>query len=82
MMLVDAAKKSIFKQVMTVVTGTHNDTWRITSEQYKEQLGSFMRDALGFAGNLQVLKEQNDQKAESKKSEAYRRSQISKGRDP
>ena len=60
MVLADAAKKSVFKNVMTVLSGRHNDTWRLTLDQYKENLGSFMRDALSFAGNLCLLKEQSE----------------------
>lgn len=47
-MLEVAAKKSVHKQVLTVVTGKHNDTWRVCTI-YKEQISKFMNDALGFA---------------------------------
>jgi len=57
MKLVDAAKKSIYKQVYTLLSGKHNDTWRLNSGGYMEALGNFMRDALNFAPNLQVIKE-------------------------
>jgi len=53
-LLYEAARKSIFKNIFSVVNGTHNDTWRVGGELYKEKLMTFMRDAALFSQKLKI----------------------------
>lgn len=43
--LFDAAKISYFRQLYVVEGGTHNDTWRVGGETYKERLFKFMNES-------------------------------------
>lgn len=43
--LFDAAKISYFRQLYVVEGGSHNDTWRLGGETYKERLFKFMNES-------------------------------------
>jgi hypothetical protein len=66
--LYDAAKNSYSRHLYVVEGGTHNDTWRVGADTYRDRLNKFMIDSISIMSKMRDFNSRTEEKNSVEKS--------------